>query len=445
MSTVSYQIKKDIPVIAEADVLVIGGGPGGLGASVMAARAGAKVILVERYGVLGGMAAQGEVSPFMPNHVQTRDENGNILTNHTLDRPVYVEWINKMYSYLPEKFTEKKNSAVACGCGDIPKDVSSLAIEDLCLEAGVKILYHHTLADVRMDDDGHITEAIFLSKSGFVAIRAKAFVDSTGDGDLSVLAGAPSEFGGESGYCQPMTTCFKIKGIDTSRIPENADLQQRYLDAKAKGEIDCPRENLLIFATLDRDSKHFNTTRIVMKSAVNGVELSEAELEGHRQVKEIFRWFQRTIPGYENAQLASIASHVGVRESRRILGLNYITREDFMKAAKFDDAIARCNYTIDIHNPLGTGTEIIRMDRTDFYEIPFGCIVPRNVKNLTVGSRCISVDHALHSSCRVMPPVASIGQAAGVAAAMSVQVGVDVCTLDGKEVRRKLVEMGAYL
>ena len=199
MSTVSYQIKKDIPVIAEADVLVIGGGPGGLGASVMAARAGAKVILVERYGVLGGMAAQGEVSPFMPNHVQTRDENGNILTNHTLDRPVYVEWINKMYSYLPEKFTEKKNSAVACGCGDIPKDVSSLAIEDLCLEAGVKILYHHTLADVRMDDDGHITEAIFLSKSGFVAIRAKAFVDSTGDGDLSVLAGAPSEFGGESG------------------------------------------------------------------------------------------------------------------------------------------------------------------------------------------------------------------------------------------------------
>jgi hypothetical protein len=327
----------------------------------------------------------------------------------------------------------------------VSKEISSLAIEDLCLEAGVQVIYHHTLADVRMDDDGHITEAIFLSKSGFVAIRAKAFVDSTGDGDLSVLAGAPSEFGGESGYCQPMTSCFKIKDIDIDRVPPKEELQKRYLEAKEKGEIKCPRENLLIFDSLDKDMRHFNTTRVVMKSAVNGMELSDAELEGHRQVKEIFKWFRDTIPGYENASLQSFASHIGVRESRRILGLNYITREDFMKAAKFDDAIARCNYMIDIHNPLGTGTEIIRMDRTDFYEIPFGCIVPRNVKNLTVGSRCISVDHALHSSCRVMPPVVSIGQAAGVAAAMSVQAGVDVCTLDGKEVRRKLVEMGACL
>lgn len=442
MTTVSYQIQKEIPIIAEADVLVIGGGPGGLGASVMAARTGASVILVERYGILGGMSAQGEVSPFMPSHLAFKKENGE-HTFTALDRPVLQEWIKKMHSYFPPALQEE--NSVEAKYFDIPKDISSLAIEDLCLEAGVKIIYHHTLVDVKMDDDGHITEAIFLSKSGFVAIRAKAFVDSTGDGDLAVLAGAPSEFGGESGYCQPMTSCFKIKGIATDRIPANADLQQRYLDAKAKGEIDCPRENLLIFRGINKDVKHFNTTRIVKKSAVNGVELSEAELEGHRQIKEIFRWFQKNIPGYENAQLASFANHVGIRESRRIRGLNYITKEDFMKASKFDDAIARCNYTIDIHNPLGTGTEIIHMDCTDFYEIPFGCIVPQHVKNLTIGSRCISVDHAMHSSCRIMPTVVSIGQAAGVAAALSVKAGVDVCTLDGKEVRRKLVDLGAGL
>lgn len=442
MATISYQVKKEIPVIAEADVLVIGGGPGGLGASVMAARAGASVILVERYGVLGGMSAQGEVTPFMPNHQLKKEENGNDVWT-SLDYPVYQEWIRKMHSYFPE--TLQKENSVDAMVFDIPKAVSSLAIEDLCLEAGVKIIYHHTLTDVVMDEDGHITEAIFLSKSGYVAIRAKAFVDSTGDGDLSVLAGAPAEFGGESGYCQPMTTCFKIRGIDMERIPENPDLQQRYLDAKAKGEIDCPRENLLIFRNINKDVKHFNTTRIVKKSAVIGTELSEAELEGHRQVKEIFRWFQNTIPGYENAQLESIATHVGVRESRRIRGLNYLTREDFSKASKFDDAIARCNYVIDIHNPLGTGTEIVKIDRTDFYEIPYGCIVPQNVKNLTVGSRCISVDHAVHSSCRIMPTVVSIGQAAGVAAAMSAQTGVDVSALDGKAVRSKLIELGAAL
>lgn len=442
MSTVSYKIQKEIPVIAEADVLVVGGGPGGLGAAVMAARTGATVILVERYGILGGMSAQGEVTPFMPSHQILKKENGE-CTCTALDRPVLLEWIKKMHSYFPPALQEE--NSVEVRFFDIPKDISSLAIEDLCLEAGVKIIYHHTLTDVKMDDDGHITEAVFHSKSGFAAIRAKAFVDSTGDGDLAVLAGAPFEFGGEGGYCQPMTSCFKIKGIDTDRAPERAELQQRYLDAKAKGELDCPRENLLIFRNIDKDVKHFNTTRIVKKSAVNSVELSEAELEGHRQVKEIFRWFQKNIPGYENAQLASFANHVGVRESRRIRGLNYITREDFMKASKFDDAIARCNYDIDIHNPTGTGTEIIHMDSADFYEIPFGCLIPQNVKNLTVGSRCISVDHALHSSCRIMPTVVSIGQAAGLAAALSVKAGVDLCTLDGKEIRRKLVEAGANL
>lgn len=442
MTAVSYQIQKEIPIIAEADVLVIGGGPGGLGASVMAARSGASVILVERYGILGGMSAQGEVTPFMPSYRGFKNENGEYICS-ALDRPILLEWIKKMHSYLPPVLQEE--NSVESMLFDIPKEISSLAIEDLCLEAGVKIIYHHTLVDVKMDDDGHITEAVFHSKSGFAAIRAKAFVDSTGDGDLAVLAGAPFEFGGESGYCQPMTSCFKIKGIDMDRIPENADLQQRYLEAKAKGELDCPRENLLIFKNINKDVKHFNTTRIVKKSAVNSVELSEAELEGHRQIKEIFRWFQENIPGYENAQLASFANHVGIRESRRIRGLNYITKEDFINASKFDDAIARCNYDIDIHNPQGTGTEIMHMDRADFYEIPFGCLVPQKVKNLTVGSRCISVDHALHSSCRIMPTVVSIGQAAGVAAAMSVKAAADVCTLDGKDVRRKLVELGAEL
>ena len=159
MATISYQVKKEIPVIAEADVLVIGGGPGGLGASVMAARAGASVILVERYGVLGGMSAQGEVTPFMPNHQLKKEENGNDVWT-SLDYPVYQEWIRKMHSYFPE--TLQKENSVDAMVFDIPKAVSSLAIEDLCLEAGVKIIYHHTLTDVVMDEDGHITEAIYF-------------------------------------------------------------------------------------------------------------------------------------------------------------------------------------------------------------------------------------------------------------------------------------------
>ena len=444
MDTVQYQFHKEIPVIAETDVLVVGGGPGGMGASVMAARMGAKVILVERYGVLGGMSAQGEVSPFMTSHHLRKNEKGEEKL-YTLDRPVYTDWAGKMNSYYPAGQRQVSEENSEASARKISKEIASLAMEDLCLEAGVQIIYHHTLADVKMDENGHIGEAIFLSKSGFVAIRAKAFIDSTGDGDLSVLAGAPSEFGGESGYCQPMTTCFKIKHIDIDRIPPNEELQKRYLEAKAKGELQCPRENLLIFEGIDKDVRHFNTTRIVMKSAIDGMELSEAEAEGHRQVKEIFQWFRNTIPGYENASLASFATHVGIRESRRIRGLSYLVKEDFARKSKFEDAIARCNYMIDIHNPIGTGTEIIRMERTDFYEIPYGCIVPQNVKNLAVGSRCISVDHAIQSSCRIMPTVISIGQAAGVAAALSVKTNTDIAKLDGREIRRELIKMGARL
>lgn len=444
MNSIQYRFQKEIPVIAEADILVVGGGPGGLGAAVMAARSGVKVILAERYGVLGGMAAQGEVSPFMISHLQKVNEQGENLF-YTLDRPVYYEWNRKMADYCSPEIRKKKQDDPEVLFGTIAKDIASLAAEDLCLEAGVKILYHHALADVKMDAAVGITEAIFLSKSGLVAIRAKNFVDSTGDGDLAVMAGAPSEFGGESGYCQPMTTCFKIRNIDMSRIPEGKELQQLYQEAKASGVIDCPRENLLYFKTYEDGTIHFNSTRVVMKSAVDGVELSEAELEGHRQLKELFIWFRDNVPGFESSSIASFASHIGIRESRRILGLQYLTREDFLNKAKFSDGIARCNYMIDIHNPAGAGTEIIRMDRRDFYEIPFGCIVPQKVKNLAIGSRCISVDHALHSSCRIMPTVISIGQAAGAAAALSVKKQISICELNGTEVRKKLIEMGAVL
>lgn len=446
----SLKIEKDIDVIAECDVLVVGGGPGGLGSAVMAARAGAKTILVERFGVMGGMASIGEVHPFMSNHYTTPggkralgdDKNDTMC----MDRPVYMEWTKAIASYLPKALREKAEKDVenCCTAKNIGKDAAALAAEDLCLKAGVRILYHHTLVQAPVKD-GKIECAVFNSKSGFVAIKAKTYIDSTGDGDLAALSGCEFEMGDQTGNCQPMTLCFKLSHVDRSRMPDRETVNKLYDKAKADGVIHCPRENVLRFDFYNDDIMHFNTTRVIGKSGVDGVALSEAELEGHQQLREYLSWLRSSVSGYENAQLYSMASHIGIRETRRIKGLAYLTRKDFMDCAKFADGIARCNYPIDIHSTTGKGTEIVYISLQDFYEIPYGCIVAKDVSNLLVGSRCISVDHSVHSSMRVMPPVCSVGQAAGMAAAMSAKKGVAPAKLDGVEVRESLKAKGAWL
>ena len=434
MKKTAYSRDLEIPVIASVDVLVIGGGPGGLGASVMSARSGAKTLLVERYGCLGGMVFQGEVTPFMANHYQGK----------SLDRLIYLEWCQRMLEYRTEEERKANPPCPDFRLFPIAKDDAMLAMEDMILESGAQILYHHTLADV-ITEDGKIKYAVFQSKSGLTAIESKVFVDSTGDGDLAVLAGCEYEIGNDDNYCQPMTTCFKLSHIDRSRMPEHPEINRLYDEAKERGEIHCLRENVLFFYTLEDDVLHFNTTRIIKKSGVNAFELSEAEIEGRKQIREYLAFFRKYVPGFENARIQSIASHVGIRETRRIRGIVYQTKDDFFSRAKYPDSIIRCNYMIDIHNPGGSGTEIHRIGDNDWYEIRYGAIVPAGCKNLLMACRAISVDHALHSSVRVIPPVCSIGQAAGVAAAYSVKENILVPEISGEEIHRKLEELGAFL
>ncbi len=437
MERTRYAFAEEIPISITADVIVAGGGPGGLGAAVMAARAGADTALVERYGFLGGMASSGEISPFMWNHVKGR----------CLDRPVYAEWVERMHSYLPASMREGLQSdteITSTNSHILSKDIAMLAMEDLCLDARVRIIYHHSLADVIVKER-RIDSIILLSKSGFAAAKAKVFVDCTGDADLAAKAGCEFEIGGPDGYAQPMTLCFKLSHVDRERMPKREELNRLYLEAKANGIISNPREDVLIFNTHEPDIIHFNTTRIIRKNGADGMDLSDAEIEGRRQLREMLAWLRMDVPGFETAMLHSVAHHVGVRESRRVKGIAYLEREAFTNAQKFPDAIARVNYPIDIHNPVGTGTELVKLPENEFYEIPYGCVVPKDVDNLTVGGRPISVDHAIHSSMRVMTVACSVGQAAGMAAAMCIRRNVPPVQLSGAEVRKALIEQGAAL
>jgi hypothetical protein len=441
---IKVDFPKEVPLAHEAEVLVIGGGPGGFGAAVAAGREGRDVLLIEHYGFLGGMATAGEVHPFMPNHV-----NGE-----SMDKGIYTDWLERIYSLGGGM---ARDAGWANNRGFDP-NVARIAAEQLCREAGVRLVFHHRAAHV--EKDGRDISAVVLhSKSGFTAARAKTYVDSTGDGDVAALAGCEFEYGGEgTPHAQPMTLCFKLK-VDPTDIPEEfrekgvfawiaenrKAINEEYLKARSTGKTSNHRDNVLMFPAVDKYVVHFNSTRVIQKRGIDGVELSEAEIEGRKQMMELIDILKGTVPVFRNAKVYSVAPQIGVRGTRRIKGRAYVTRDDFVNCAKFPDGIARCNYPIDIHNPNGDGTEITKIPKDNWYEIRFGCLLPKDVDNLIMACRAISSDKAAHGSFRVMPPVCSIGQAAGTAAAMALEKSIPVCDVDGVEVKERLIANGRNL
>lgn len=432
---VPVRLPDTVPLLDRAQIVVTGGGPGGIGAAVAAARAGADVLLIEHYGFLGGMATAGEVNPFMPNH----------LDGKSLDTGVFEDWMQRIADYGGAR----KSSRV------FDPFVARLAAEDLCLEAGVRLLYHHRAAHVETDGR-RIRSLVLHSKSGLSAVSADTFIDSTGDGDLAALAGCRFHLGDEQhGQCQPMTLCFKLqldprdapaddRGHDLYRAVMQSmdDIQAAYTRAQDDGRIECPRENVLMFRGVGDDVVHFNTTRVIQKSSIVGRELSEAEITARRQLRQILDVLRGDVPIFRHARLHSVAPQIGIRESRRIVGRDFVTLDDFQAGRRVPDAVARVTYMVDIHSPTGRGTRHMHLPKGQWYEVPWGCLLPADLDNLALGSRCISVDHAVHSSVRVMPPVCSLGQAAGTAAAMAAARGHDIANIDGVELRNALIQSG---
>jgi len=412
--------------IGNYDVVVVGGGPGGFAAAISAARNGADTLLVERYGFLGGMATAGLVNPFMTFYAGGKQIIAGVLQE-------LLENLKKVNGF------NDKNRA-------FDPELMKYVMEKMALESGVKLLFHTFFVDSIVGNGNFIDSIILFGKSGFLSVRSKIYIDSTGDCDLAISAGVPCEKGREEdGLMQPMTLNFDVANVDISKLPRIDVINKAYVEAKKKGIIKCPRENVLLFFTTISDLIHFNTTRILDVDGTDVFDLTKAEIEGRRQMFEIFNWLKNTFPAFKNSYIVRSGPQIGVRETRRIVGKYVMTGDDILNARKFPDGICRGSYPIDIHNPKGEGTIIKSPPSGDYYEIPYRSLIPIKIKNLLIASRCISTTHEAHSAIRVMPIVMGIGQAAGTAAALCVQKNRIPEELDYDLLKETLRKQGAII
>ena len=418
------------------DLIVIGGGFSGVAAACAAAREGLSVLLIEKNGYLGGAACNCYVNPFMD----------------------YLVWLNGEWRFIADGIFHEifdrldKLGAIHQNRCIFNEEILKHVLDDLTDESGVNVLFHTYLIGAETEN-GAIKSVTVANKSGIQNFEARYFVDASGDAELAVRSGCSYRIGRpEDGYCQPMTLCFRISNIDIEKLTEFGGgrnprllVSEMYRQWQKEGKISNPREDVLYFGNITKGILHFNSTRIIKLCPVDAFELSKAERLARKQVLELYNFMKGNIPGFENCVLQASAPEIGIRESRMIDGDYILTGEDVKSCKKFDDAIAACNYDIDIHNPVGSGTSYYHFQPGEYYTIPYRSLIPIGLNNLLVAGRCISSTHEAQSSYRIMPICATLGQAAGVAVSVCAKTDSDTRTVSILDIQNKLREQGAFL
>ena len=410
------------------DLAVIGGGFAGVAAALAAARGGAKVLIVEKSNCLGGAAVNCLVNPFMPYWTEMDGKRVDLSAGIFKEIHDRLEHHNAMSK---ESFLEEELKYI---------------LNEMVAEANIDLLFHAYIFKVEKCDE-HIASIVVATKSGEMHVEANYFIDATGDAQLAYLANCPTVLGRESDHlCQPMTLCFRVGNVDVEKFYASREkLKIAHAQSLAAGELINPREDILVFKTPIHNVLHFNTTRVVKKNPTSPEEVTEAEVLARRQVYEIYDFMKKHADGLEDSFLMMTAAEIGVRESRMIVGDYVLTEQDCRNCVKFEDAIAACNYDIDIHNPEGTGTSHYYFPTGEYYTIPYRSLIPKGVSNMLVAGRCISSDHGAQASYRIMPVVCCIGEAAGSAVGLAVKQNCTVREVDVKELQNELKRNGAYI
>lgn len=413
------------------DLIVAGGGLAGVGAAVAAARQGLEVLLIEKSNSLGGALAGSLVFPFCPYRARSKAENIDKLLSGGL------------FTEMRERHAAKTGKDVEL---TFDTEYFKFVLDDMVTEEKIDVLFHATVYGVLTE--GRSVKAVRVAtKAITMEIQADFFIDASGDGDLFYLAGCDYLLGREEdNLCQPMTTCFRLCGVDLKKYAEEREsLQALYKQYRAEGKIQNPREDILIFGGVGDGMLHFNTTRIVKMNPTDPLDVSMAEIEARKQICEIVDFLKNHSEAFRNCMISSVASQIGVRESRKLRGEHVLTVDELFDRVMFEDSIALGNYDVDIHSPSGTGTLMRRFDRKYFYSIPYRSLLPKEYDNLLVAGRCISATHEAQSSVRIMPICVCLGEAAGTAIGLAKNTHNNTHTLDVKLLQKTLVENGAQI
>jgi hypothetical protein len=423
-----HEPARHTPVLGAWDVLVVGGGPAGLAAATSAARHGARTLLVERYGFLGGMGTAGGVTNFAGLYGTRAGVMQPLVggvANELIERIADLGGLNAPQDGLQGRIRVRSYDVAAYKC----------AADQLLARAGVQVLFH-ALAVAVVKEGQALSAVIVETKSGRQALQAQEFIDASGDADIAHLAGVPYTLGDGAGDALYPSTMFRIGNVDAARA-QAAVGDFKAIDAlmnQAAGRYNFPRQGAILRPQRNPREWRANVTQLrnaqgKAVDATDALQLSAAETEGRRQIVEYMRFLRAEVPGFEAAEIAEIAAQVGVRETRRVHGLYALTGEDVLASAKFDDCIGLNAWPVEQHVAGGIEWAFPSDTANAYNHLPWRMLVPQTSTNLLVAGRCASMTHRGQSAARVSGACFVMGQAAGTAAALRVAGRFSVPTL----------------
>ena len=438
---------RSLPVYGEFDVVVIGGGPAGLAASVSAARHGARTLLVERYGFLGGMGTAGGVTNFAGLYGRKDGEMRQVVhgvVDELLERLDALGGLNLPQDGMAGRIRVRSYDVSAYKC----------AADQLLLASGVHLLFHAWAAAVVMEGQS-IAALVVETKSGRQAIRAGRFIDCSGDADVAHFAGVPFELGDGQGSALFPSTMFRVGHVDAgpalAAVGEfqaiNTLMEQ--CETLHPGRYRFPRKGAILRPNKNPAEWRANVTQIrnaagQAMDATDARQLSEGELEGRRQITEYFRFLKNEVPGFANSAIVDIAPQVGIRETRRICGAYALSGEDILSSARFEDVIGINAWPMEMHVDGAISWGFPRDERRAYNDLPWRMLVAPTVDNLLVAGRCASMSHEGQSAARASGGCFVMGQAAGTAAA-TLPAGKAFAATDVTRLQQHLHNDGVYL
>lgn len=445
----------ELDTYLSADVVVCGGGSAGVFAAIAAANEGAEVLLVESQGGLGGSAVGALVMPYMT--VRIPGEPRCSYLHLELDR--------RVKDYYGEKYVKNSSDPMIFG----------IILEQMCRESGAKVLFHATVCGARVEN-GRISAVGVACKDGIRKIEGKVFIDCTGDASLAVLAGAGYTQGHpKTGVNQPMSLRYMVDGVDMETFGDFLDglgdpgntsgrgggslyaavwnktecnLKSVFREAIANGDLteqDMAYWQMFQIPGRKKGLALNNPEFFDLTDATDPMQLTEVQLRGKAFIYRQLMFYKKYFKGFDDAYISNIAPMVGIRESRRIRAKYELTGRDLLGQKKFPGCISQCNYPVDVHG----GADLFQDDLPEgdpekpWYEIPYDCLVSADLDNLLAAGRCVGADFVAQSSIRIQICCHSMGEAAGIAAAMSVDRNVLPGQIAGQEVSGRMKERGA--